>query len=463
MGMCKPSSIPSNVIFAEIKVKIIGQDESTTFVIENISKPYINGFVQREEFNYVTFCFQNLKFNIYEFKGKNNLQNFQAYPETDALIFIYESSYSSSFMDLYKQIIYLEIHAECKILIFLSGYQEEESIVEVQAKLKINQIHHIQRIDLVSGQVMQDSEFQKSESKFVENSKLPSTQNKQHIIEHYSNINDIIDKMNRTIVRILKYKDQEFKGTIKKQIDEAQDQVQVLSLQTSEEELQRKLQIKRQEIEQQRQLILQSSMEFSNKCNDYKRSLEKVMTTTQDLMSEVSFLDNQIRHAQITNQQLQSQLDQMRGKIINQVYQTEKDSNNDQEIISGDFEGTNEQYGLAQKEYEKVRKAQNNITNIRQDNVYEETQVEKIFIECVNKVKQLKKQTDIQKLLQSSKNPKQQLLPIQSLKQFQKMSEEVQKKDNFFSDIELTDLHKRMIFDEFLSRNEIKALIYNLL
>lgn len=43
------------------------------------------------------------------------------------------------------------------------------------------------------------------------------------------------------------------------------------------------------------------------------------------------------------------------------------------------------------------------------------------------------------------------------------MSEEVQKKDNFFSDIELTDLHKRMIFDEFLSRNEIKALIYNLL
>ena len=45
MGICKPSSIPANVIFAEIKIKIIGLDESTTFVIENISKPYINGFV----------------------------------------------------------------------------------------------------------------------------------------------------------------------------------------------------------------------------------------------------------------------------------------------------------------------------------------------------------------------------------------------------------------------------------
>ena len=45
MGVCKPSSIPSNFIFAEIKIKIIGSDESTTFVIENICKPYINGFV----------------------------------------------------------------------------------------------------------------------------------------------------------------------------------------------------------------------------------------------------------------------------------------------------------------------------------------------------------------------------------------------------------------------------------
>lgn len=35
--------------------------------------------------------------------------------------------------------------------------------------------------------------------------------------------------------------------------------------------------------------------------------------------------------------------------------------------------------------------------------------------------------------------------------------------DLIFSDIEFNEIHKKMIFDEFLSRNEIKALIYNLL
>lgn len=81
----------------------------------------------------------------------------------------------------------------------------------------------------------------------------------------------------------------------------------------------------------------------------------------------------------------------------------------------------------------------------------------------MQKVKQHKQQMDVQRLAMQSKNPKQVLKPIQSLKQFQKQAEELNRQDFIFSDTEFTDLHKRMIFDEFLSRNEIKALIYNLL
>lgn len=43
------------------------------------------------------------------------------------------------------------------------------------------------------------------------------------------------------------------------------------------------------------------------------------------------------------------------------------------------------------------------------------------------------------------------------------MEEEVQRKDKFFSDIDLNDTHKRMILEDFLSRTEVRMLIYNLL
>ncbi|CAD8157907.1 unnamed protein product [Paramecium octaurelia] len=301
------------------------------------------------------------------------------------------------------------------------------------------------------------------DSKFTERVKIPQTQTKQQIIEHHQGINKLLDKMNETIGRIFKTKEDELRGNIKQQIDEAQAQVIQLTNETTEDQVQRKLKEKRQEIEEERQKILQSSMEFSNKCIEYKNSLSKVMTTTKDLISEIQFLDTQLMSAKITNSQLKKQLESIQTNTVNQDYYSHESTFRQPEITGMDIEGVNEQYQKAEQELIKTKKIYENIEQVKQDQAFEENQIEKIFLECVQKVKQHKLNTDIQKVQQQSKNPRQLLKPIQSLKQFHKQTEALNQQDFIFSDIEFNDIHKKMIFDEFLSRNEIKALIYNLL
>lgn len=131
----------------------------------------------------------------------------------------------------------------------------------------------------------------------------------QAFMESYFGIHDVLNKMNRTIERIKKIKEELLKGNTKKAIQEAQQQVQQLTQLTSEEEVQRKLKQKRQEIEEERQSILQSTMEFSNKCIEYKSSLSKVMNCTKDLLAEIQFLDSQISSARMTNEKLKKQLE----------------------------------------------------------------------------------------------------------------------------------------------------------
>ncbi|CAD8083269.1 unnamed protein product [Paramecium primaurelia] len=301
------------------------------------------------------------------------------------------------------------------------------------------------------------------DSKITERVKIPQTQTKQQIIEHHQSINKLLEKMNETIGRIFKTKEDELRGNIKQQIDEAQAQVIQLTNETTEDQVQRKLKEKRQEIEEERQKILQSSMEFSNKCIEYKNSLSKVMTTTKDLISEIQFLDTQLMSAKITNQQLKKQLENIQTNTVNQDYFSHESTYRQPEIPGMDIEGVNEQYQKAEQELIKTKKIYENIEQVKQDQAFEENQIEKIFLECVQKVKQHKLNTEIQKVQQQSKNPRQLLKPIQSLKQFHKQTEALNQQDFIFSDIEFNDIHKKMIFDEFLSRNEIKALIYNLL
>ncbi|CAD8045455.1 unnamed protein product [Paramecium sonneborni] len=301
------------------------------------------------------------------------------------------------------------------------------------------------------------------DSKVTERIKIPQTQTKQQIIEHHQSINKLLDKMNETIGRIFKTKEDELRGNIKQQIDEAQAQVIQLTNETTEDQVQRKLKEKRQEIEEERQKILQSSMEFSNKCIEYKNSLSKVMTTTKDLISEIQFLDTQLMSAKITNQQLKKQLESIQINTVNQDYFSHESTFRQPQIQGMDIEGVNEQYSKAEQELIKTKKIYENIEQVKQDSAFEENQIEKIFLECVQKVKQHKLNTEIQKVQQLSKNPRQLLKPIQSLKQFHKQQEVLNQQDFIFSDIEFNDIHKKMIFDEFLSRNEIKALIYNLL
>ncbi|CAD8125560.1 unnamed protein product [Paramecium sonneborni] len=301
------------------------------------------------------------------------------------------------------------------------------------------------------------------DSKFTERVKIPQTQTKQQIIEHHQSINKLLDKMNETIGRIFKTKEDELRGNIKQQIDEAQAQVIQLTNETTEDQVQRKLKEKRQEIEEERQKILQSSMEFSNKCIEYKNSLSKVMTTTKDLISEIQFLDTQLMSAKITNQQLKKQLESIQTNTVNQDYFSHESTFRQPELQGMDIEGVNEQYQKAEQELLKTKKIYENIEQVKSDSAFEENQIEKIFLECVQKVKQHKLNTEIQKVQQLSKNPRQLLKPIQSLKQFHKQQEVLNQQDFIFSDIEFNDIHKKMIFDEFLSRNEIKALIYNLL
>jgi exosome complex protein LRP1 len=52
-----------------------------------------------------------------------------------------------------------------------------------------------------------------------------------------------------------------------------------------------KVQQKKQVLEIERQKILQSSMNFSNKCKSYKVKLSEIISTTKDLESETKFLD----------------------------------------------------------------------------------------------------------------------------------------------------------------------------
>ena len=97
-------------------------------------------------------------------------------------------------------------------------------------------------------------------------------------------------------------------------MDHAQEQVRQLSELTSDTQLRKKVQQKKEEVEKERQKILQSSLEFSNQCKEYKEALQNVLNTIKDLEAEIQFLDDQIEFTCNANKKMQKKLEVMRSK-----------------------------------------------------------------------------------------------------------------------------------------------------
>jgi exosome complex protein LRP1 len=72
--------------------------------------------------------------------------------------------------------------------------------------------------------------------------------------------------MNNNVLKIFKKKEEQLLGNYKEEMDHAQEQVRQLSELTSDTQLKKKVQQKKEEVEKERQKILQSSLEFSNQC-----------------------------------------------------------------------------------------------------------------------------------------------------------------------------------------------------
>lgn len=132
-----------------------------------------------------------------------------------------------------------------------------------------------------------------SEHQYATQSKyaLPESASKPKILDDFKEIQDLLDKMNSNIQKIFQKKQKEMQDQYAKEMAEEQEKYRQLAEKTSEVQLRKKLQAKKEEIELEKQEILKASMEFNNDCKQYKETLSHVVNITKDLEAEIAFLN----------------------------------------------------------------------------------------------------------------------------------------------------------------------------
>ena len=94
---------------------------------------------------------------------------------------------------------------------------------------------------------------------------------------------DIIDEMNTNLSTIFKKKEDELLNLYKNEMYQAQKALKELTETTSDDELRRRMNKKKEMLAKERQKFLETSLHFSNKCKQFKDTLNKVINSTKDL------------------------------------------------------------------------------------------------------------------------------------------------------------------------------------
>ncbi|EGR32240.1 hypothetical protein IMG5_090790 [Ichthyophthirius multifiliis] len=316
----------------------------------------------------------------------------------------------------------------------------------------------------------EDLEQRKNKEKLAhENYKIPTSNFKADIEKNFDEIHSGVEKLNHQLLNLFKKKEDDLCNMYKREMTKAQKQLRELQELSSESELNKRKIEKKEKLQQERKKFLEDSMNFSKKCEHFQSTLSKVLNTTKDLESEINFLNKQIVFADKHNGQLHQELENLLSKSsqininqqqeiknnYSQIQQYKSPYRKSQIMKSQNFQQNNElDLQKAQQELEKQKEINQKLNIFLNDPCFQETEFEKIFMECVNSVKQKKNQQNNSTVLPQVKG-KQDSIVINNNTQ-QVINNESTLDFTTISELDLNEFSKRQILEEFLSREEIK-------
>lgn len=303
--------------------------------------------------------------------------------------------------------------------------------------------------------------------------------------DKYEKIQTVIEDLNGKLMEMFHRKEQHLLEEYKKEMFRAQNELNELRDNTNEEELKKKMIEKKEQLQKEREQFLQASIFFSNKCEQFKQKLARVVSDTRDLQSEIRFLGEQIDQANAAKLHLQEELSCLDNGLNTSIsskpalqtaqkpshrYQEEEapslrkqsqqrlpnQNQNQNSSLKRNHSQLNYPSGT-KSEVKRTKERTQRIREVLNDPIFQETDFERMFVESVSAVKDQKalKGREPGKTLPLLKKNPQSMATLEP--------DRPHREHPRVSDSELTEYDKRSIMEDFLAKEEVKQYLYKLI